>query len=371
MPLPPLVVSGQIIAASHMNAVRNALATKSFDTDFAAYALQNCGRISIHASGGFEDGTLALPGVRFADDLNTGLQRSAADTLELVTGGVSRLTISAAGITPVAPLLFADGTAGAPSMSFASDTDTGMMRFGANAVGIVAGAVVRLTIDSSTVTSTLPLRLADGSAASPAMSFASDTDTGIYRSAADTVNIGVAGASVVSVSSTVTDVLNVVRVNPAGSGNKILLFDGGATDRYGFRIDSNSIRMYAPYAGVVELGVFDGTTYAQRVVATNANIQFRGVRSYMMGADELYALGIQYGTGAGSGPFFIGASNALNPDLIFSNAGGTEVMRLIGSTLRVKLPIYGNFANDAAAAAGGINVGELYRNGSIIMQRVA
>ena len=31
----------------------------------------------------------------------------------------------------------------------------------------------------------------------------------------------------------------------------------------------------------------------------------------------------------------------------------------------------GNFANDAAAATGGVSVGEFYRNGSIVMVRVA
>ena len=30
----------------------------------------------------------------------------------------------------------------------------------------------------------------------------------------------------------------------------------------------------------------------------------------------------------------------------------------------------GNYANDADAAAGGVNVGEFYRNGSVVMQRV-
>lgn len=35
-----------------------------------------------------------------------------------------------------------------------------------------------------------------------------------------------------------------------------------------------------------------------------------------------------------------------------------------------QLDIRGNFADDAAAAAGGVNVGELYRNGSAVQVRV-
>lgn len=36
-----------------------------------------------------------------------------------------------------------------------------------------------------------------------------------------------------------------------------------------------------------------------------------------------------------------------------------------------ELELRGNFANDAAAAAAGVRVGELYRNGSVVMVRVS
>lgn len=38
---------------------------------------------------------------------------------------------------------------------------------------------------------------------------------------------------------------------------------------------------------------------------------------------------------------------------------------------RVEISTIGNYANDAAAAAGGVLVGEFYRNGSALMVRVA
>jgi hypothetical protein len=43
------------------------------------------------------DGSEALPGMRFADDTNTGFRRSAADVMEWVAGGVDRMFIDAAG----------------------------------------------------------------------------------------------------------------------------------------------------------------------------------------------------------------------------------------------------------------------------------
>ena len=43
------------------------------------------------------DGTEAKPGIAFASDINTGLRRSAADTLEIVTAGVDAITVDSTG----------------------------------------------------------------------------------------------------------------------------------------------------------------------------------------------------------------------------------------------------------------------------------
>ena len=47
-----------------------------------------------------------------------------------------------------------DGTVGAPGLSFATDTDTGIYRVGANSMGFSAGGVNRMTISDTTVTVT-------------------------------------------------------------------------------------------------------------------------------------------------------------------------------------------------------------------------
>jgi len=46
-----------------------------------------------------------------------------------------------------------------------------------------------------------------------------------------------------------------------------------------------------------------------------------------------------------------------------------ELQRIAAAMLRPEQ--LQNFANDAAAATGGIKVGELYRNASVVMVRVA
>lgn len=58
-------------------------------------------------------------------------------------------------------------------------------------------------------------------------------------------------------------------------------------------------------------------------------------------------------------------------------AGGTSAFRVgsvqvdIAVRLNMDLADVLNFANDAAAAAGGLSVGNVYRNGSVLMIRAA
>ena len=54
------------------------------------------------------------------------------------------------------------------------------------------------------------------------------------------------------------------------------------------------------------------------------------------------------------------------------NTGGAQVDGLsIDASGRVTPLTLGNYANDGAASSGGVPVGALYRNGSVVMVRVA
>ena len=63
-----------------------------------------------------------------------------------------------------------------------------------------------------------------------------------------------------------------------------------------------------------------------------------GGRSYFAANSETYSLGVRYA--AGTGNYFIGATNSATPDLVFSQAGGTEHMR-VGYTGTVTMSAYG------------------------------
>ena len=56
-------------------------------------------------TGRFPDGTQTVPGVRFTSDDDTGIRRTGANSMALVTGGVDRATASASGLLiPVADI---------------------------------------------------------------------------------------------------------------------------------------------------------------------------------------------------------------------------------------------------------------------------
>lgn len=91
------------------------------------------------------------------------------------------------------PLRLADGAAAGPGLRFDADGDTGMFRPGPDQVALVAGGVARLTAGATAVEMGVPLRAPAGSAAFPALGFAADTDTGLFRVAENQLGLATGG----------------------------------------------------------------------------------------------------------------------------------------------------------------------------------
>ena len=96
----------------------------------------------------------------------------------------------------------ANGNGGTPSLTFASDTDTGLYRSGSNVLGISASGTASHLFKSTGSEPQVPLKATNGSNSAPSLTFASDTDLGLYRSAADTLSITTGGTERVSFDST-------------------------------------------------------------------------------------------------------------------------------------------------------------------------
>lgn len=206
------------------------------------------------------DGSAATPSLRFQNSLTTGIYRAGSNILSFSAAGVQAGQISATG-----RLQWIDGLAASPSISFISDTDTGIYRIGANQLGLATNGVLGLSIDASQnvniagsltvsgsfnvvdltaigntvigdantdtlnivaelisnitpdVTNSFDLGssskiwkdaylnrslLSDGLVGSPSLSFTADTDTGVYRSAANVFRLVSGGVSQLQVNST-------------------------------------------------------------------------------------------------------------------------------------------------------------------------
>ena len=87
----------------------------------------------------------------------------------------------------------ANGTNGAPSITFDSDTDTGLYRSGSNILGLSAGGTASHLFKSDGSEPQVPLKAISGSVSAPSLTFASDTNLGLYRSAADTLSVTTGG----------------------------------------------------------------------------------------------------------------------------------------------------------------------------------
>jgi hypothetical protein len=94
-------------------------------------------------------GTAGAPSVTFSGDSNTGLYNVGADTLGVATGGTNRLTLSTSSFTSTVPTLAPSGSAAAPSYSFSGDTNAGIYSVGADQIGIATNGALRMTVDSS------------------------------------------------------------------------------------------------------------------------------------------------------------------------------------------------------------------------------
>lgn len=107
---------------------------------------------AVRLNGKFSDGSATFPSISFEKDSDTGIYRSAADILALAVGGAKSLELGAGDVSmwfagvrthafQVGQAFGPDGTAASPAMAFLADPDTGLYRVSANEVGVALGGV--------------------------------------------------------------------------------------------------------------------------------------------------------------------------------------------------------------------------------------
>jgi len=155
------------------------------------FRIQGNGQIQLTA------GSVSLPsisaGLANSSDTNTGIYFPAADTIGFVEGGVEAMRIDSNG-----RINLLAGSAANPILNAglnSTDTNTGIYFPSADNMGLVAGGTETLRLNTTTNAN---IQLVAGSATAPVLNAglnSSDTNTGIYFPAADSIGFSTNGTS--------------------------------------------------------------------------------------------------------------------------------------------------------------------------------
>ena len=183
----------------------------------------------------FRDATLANPN-GFISDNDTGFYRPAADTISFVTGANTKLVVSNSLCYSTVAFGLADGLVGTPSLTFSNDLDTGIYRSGANTMQLVAGGAASIFMNTDDVIIGVPcLNIQNGSASAPALRFFNDSNTGIYSVSADTMGFTTGGTQKLEMSTTAISAKNVWITTDLGTAL-------GGVIHYGYRSSGGVLR---------------------------------------------------------------------------------------------------------------------------------
>lgn len=157
----------------------------------------------------------------------------------------------------------ANGATATPSLTFASDPDTGMFRHSSNILGFSTGGLQRALLVSDS------FRVVNGSAAIPAFTFINDNDIGMYRIGANRLGFATAGTFAVEITATQQVKVDVLTASQA------VFTDAGKN------LVSNAI------TGTGNVVMSASPTFSGTISATNAN--FNGVTKFGDGGSTDYS----------------------------------------------------------------------------------
>lgn len=127
-------------------------------------------------------------GYSFSGDTDTGIGRPSADAIGIFAGGVNQFTVNTTALLPSLPIRPINGTAAAPVYSWSGEPDMGFFRDVANKTSFGVAATKAVMFSGQGVENR------DGVVGAPSYSFFNDLDTGFYRAATGEVRYAADGA---------------------------------------------------------------------------------------------------------------------------------------------------------------------------------
>jgi len=213
---------------------------------------------------------------------NTSIFGSTGDAY--VSWGVAQPTVGIPSFTTVGKLSEAgnftvgNGTVGAPSHSFISDTDTGIYRIGANNLGISCSATKILDMTSSKITAIVQQQSSDGSLGSPGIAVGKSS-TGFYKPSSSVINVAIDNVISGQFSSG-------QMVAPVGGVSTPGLSFIGDTDTGAYRIGANNIGIACNGAKVVDVST-SGAEVTGAITYASAQTRYYTIpgNAFIMGSE--------------------------------------------------------------------------------------
>ncbi len=100
----------------------------------------------------FINGSAGAPSIAFTNDLDTGLYLRSAGDFAATVNGTAVMSWNTKSVTATLPFWATTGTAAKPSISFGSDQNTGLYKAGNGIIGVSADGVLVSTLSASGIT---------------------------------------------------------------------------------------------------------------------------------------------------------------------------------------------------------------------------
>lgn len=193
------------------------------------------------------------------------LNRIESGIDDIINGGgdlsLSTNALTVGNVTSSGVVTIAAGAVGTPSVAFSGDSDTGIYRVAANELGVTAGGTFQFKTGDGTNGG---LRAATGSVSVPGYGFNNDADTGMYRVSANVLGLTAGGTQVFQANGTNTWMLPVYSVTTATAAN-MTIDSGGqirrSTSALKYKTDVKSLTSVPYLRAVSYTSKIDGGTH--------------------------------------------------------------------------------------------------------------